>query len=65
MYEKDKRFRLTLRLSEEQFLYLHESADRIGVSPSEFLRLVIDSCRYSNIDEEASGRENDETNKYD
>lgn len=41
MYTKDKSNRLTLRLSDEQFAYVRESAEMLGVSPSEFLRMVV------------------------
>lgn len=41
MYTKDKSTRITLRLNQKQFDYVKQSADIIGVSPSEFLRLVI------------------------
>jgi hypothetical protein len=39
MYTKDKAFRITLRLNEEQFSFVKEQADTLGVSPSEFLRM--------------------------
>lgn len=41
MYMKDKQTRITLRLSEKQFNFVKQSADILEVSPSEFLRLVI------------------------
>lgn len=41
MYTKDKQTRITLRLSEKQFNFVKQSADILEVSPSEFLRLVI------------------------
>lgn len=41
MYTKDKSNRLTLRLSDEQFAYVRDSAEMLGVSPSEFLRMVV------------------------
>lgn len=43
MYTKDKSNRITLRLNDEQFAYVKENADMLGVSPSEFLRMVINS----------------------
>lgn len=43
MYLNDKRYRVTLRLNEDQFSYLADSAGNLGVSPSEFLRMVINS----------------------
>lgn len=43
MYTKDKSHRITLRLNDEQFDYVKENSDLLGVSPSEFLRMVINS----------------------
>ena len=43
MYEKNKTQRVTLRLSEEQFEYVKGNADLLGVSPSDFLRMVINA----------------------
>lgn len=69
MYQKDKLNRITLRLNEEQFEYVKENADILGVSPSEFLRMVINSSmalskkakeKFS-LYAEVSGRENDKT----
>lgn len=41
MYLKDKNQRITLRLTAEQFDFVKTSADSLGVSPSDFLRMVI------------------------
>lgn len=76
MYTKDKAARITLRLNEEQFKFVKLSSDVLGVSPSEFLRMVINSTMATSaatlttvlenhiekITEEGLGRENDETN---
>lgn len=43
MYTKDKNQRITLRLNEEQFDYVKSNADVLGVSPSDFLRMVINA----------------------
>lgn len=43
MYTKDKTNRITLRLNDEQFEFVRTSAEPLGVSPSEFLRMVINS----------------------
>lgn len=43
MYTKDKNHRITLRLNEEQFEFVSESAKILDVSPSDFLRMVINS----------------------
>lgn len=48
MYEKNKSKRITLRLSEELFDYLSFSADSMGISPSDFLRMVITFAMNSN-----------------
>lgn len=41
LYLKDKSHRITLRLNDVQFEFVRSSADVLGVSPSEFLRIVI------------------------
>ena len=41
IYTKDKTHRITLRLNDEQFSFVAESAQLYSVSPSEFLRMVI------------------------
>lgn len=68
MYMKDKQTRITLRLSEKQFDFVKSNADVMGVSPSEFLRIVINATmatqkiKIENInDEGVLGRENDKT----
>lgn len=73
MYTKDKSNRITLRLNDEQFAFVKANADLLGVSPSEFLRMVVNSSmavsrQASNrIREELEGlgRENDETSSND
>lgn len=68
MYMKDKQTRITLRLSEKQFDFVKSNAEIMGVSPSEFLRIVINATmstqkiKIENINEEVLGRENDKTN---
>lgn len=74
MYTKDKNTRITLRLNEEQFAFVKANADVLGVSPSEFLRMVVNSSmamsrkvesatyQASKALEEGFGRENDKTN---
>lgn len=69
LYVGDKAQRITLRLSDKQFSYVKRSADMFGVSPSEFLRMVINMTM--NVGQQASdaleqkgegdGRENDKT----
>lgn len=41
MYTKDKTQRITLRLNEEQFAFVATICDALGVSPSEYLRMMI------------------------
>lgn len=43
MYTKDKTHRITLRLNEEQFEFVKANAEMLDVSPSDFLRMVINS----------------------
>ena len=43
MYTKDKSNRITLRLNDEQFDFVKQNADILGVSPSEFLRMVVNA----------------------
>jgi uncharacterized protein (DUF1778 family) len=43
MYTKDKNKRITLRLNEEQFGFVQANAEILGVSPSDFLRMVINT----------------------
>lgn len=70
MYTKDKSFRITLRLNDGQFSFVKGQADTLGVSPSEFLRMVVNSSLATtkqiinygskNFDERLGvGREND------
>lgn len=67
MYSKDKSNRITLRLNENQFNFVKMNADELGVSPSEFLRMVINSSmaatvKLSQLNKEGNGRENDKAN---
>lgn len=78
MYTKDKACRITLRLNEEQFFFVKDQADTLGVSPSDFLRMVVNvSMASTKMAEqklaektpeliknlqEATGRENDKAN---
>lgn len=66
MYIKDKSNRITLRLNDEQFDFVKENADFLGVSPSEFLRMVINAsmatAKASLLKvKEGLGRANDKT----
>lgn len=73
MYTNDKVQRITLRLNESQFEFVKLQAETLGVSPSEFLRMVINSAmvvsskaheklvQFQN-DIGGRGRENDKAN---
>ena len=70
MYEKDKRQRITLRLSDEQFEFIKSQTDILGITPSDYIRMLINSVFYmgkkspkaGQIDlKEVLGRENDKT----
>ena len=69
MYTKDKSNRITLRLNDEQFEFVKQNDDFLGVSPSEFLRMVVNASMattktaVSKIEEglEGLGRANDKT----
>ena len=70
MYTKDKSNRITLRLNDEQFEFVKQNADFLGVSPSEFLRMVVNASMASTktaLDkieqkfQEGLGRANDKT----
>lgn len=66
---KDKNNRITLRLNDNQFNFVKVQADILGVSPSEFLRMVINASMSASEyakkllqEKEATGRENDKAN---
>ena len=70
MYTKDKTNRITLRLNDEQFAFVKQNADLLGVSPSEFLRMVVNSSmamtktalgKFEQKLQEGLGRANDKT----
>ncbi len=66
MYTKDKACRITLRLNEDQFAFVKQNADILGVSPSEFLRMVVNASMataktVNSKIERFTGRENDKT----
>lgn len=65
MYEKNKNNRITLRLSDKQMEFISLNASIMQVSPSEFLRMMLNSfmvvSKNDNI-KEGCRRENEETN---
>jgi hypothetical protein len=69
MYEKDKKTRITLRLTDEQFSFIKGETDLLGVSPSEYLRILVNStmavARLANEKmkgQKGERRENEKTN---
>lgn len=63
MYNKDKLNRITLRLNDDQFEFVKRNSDLLDVSPSEFLRMVINATMVVSKDvKEGLGRENDKAN---
>lgn len=73
MYTKDKSNRITLRLNDEQFEFVKSQADIVGVSPSEFLRMVVNATMATQTQLRdafakkggVTGRENDEAHSND
>ena len=75
MYTKDKNHRITLRLNDAQFQHVQENADILGVSPSDFLRMVINASiatssklaerMRSMTGEGGMRRENEQTDQHD
>lgn len=65
LHTNDKRHRITLRLNDEQFSFVKTTAEILGVSPSEFLRMVVNASmvgmRKDEKVKEVVGRENDKT----
>ena len=67
LYLKDKTNRITLRLNERQFEYVKKQSEILGVSPSEYIRMLINSMISlidtieDQVQKEVFGRENDET----
>lgn len=60
MYTKDKSNRITLRLNDQQFEFVKKSADVLGVSPSDFLRMVVNLSMASSQISEAKVNDLDE-----
>lgn len=72
MYTKDKNQRITLRLNEEQFQFVKTVSDTLGVSPSDYLRMIVNLSMVGakkaseadsiTSDKEGLRRENEQTN---
>lgn len=76
MYDKDKRQRITVRVTDEQMDFIRSQTDVLGISPSDYLRMLVNSIMFVNknggvglnstqLIKETSGRENDESNRND
>lgn len=69
MNMNDKTNRITLRLNDSQFKFIKATSDTLGVSPSEFLRMVVNATMVSAKNNDkikgVFGRENDKTNSDD
>lgn len=67
LYLKDKTNRITLRLNDRQFEYVRKQSEILGVSPSEYIRMLLNSMISlidsieDQVQKEVFGRENDET----
>ena len=63
MYTKDKSQRITLRLNEQQFDFVKTVADALGVSPSEYLRMMVNLSMVGaqGAGKEGMRRENEQT----
>lgn len=64
MYTKDKSQRITLRLNEQQFDFVKTVADALGVSPSEYLRMMVNLSMVgaqNPIERNGERRENEQT----
>ena len=65
MYTKDKNQRITLRLNPAQFDFVQTQSDLLGVSPSDFLRLLVNVSMSTAVqiqrEEEGNRRENEIT----
>lgn len=64
MYEKDKRQRITLRLNDEQFSFIKSQTDVLGITPSDYIRMLVNAAVFAGTQggadiREALGREND------
>lgn len=65
MYEKDKTRRVTVRLSEEQADALFEACEILGISPSDYFRMVCNALRVQVRKGGFSSNEHDKTdNNY-
>lgn len=57
MYTKDKNQRVTLRLNAEQFEFVKTVSDALGVSPSDYLRMMVNLAMVGSQKAEISMKE--------
>ena len=63
----DKNTRITLRVNSKLFNYIQTKSDMMGVSPSEFIRICMNSIMHADslvanqVSQEVSRRENEQT----
>ena len=67
MYTKDKNQRITLRLNSDQFAFVQTQAEILGVSPSDFLRMMVNASMAvtKKVEREDDRRENEIASKHD
>ncbi len=67
MYTKDKNQRITLRLNADQFAFVQSQAELLGVSPSDFLRMIVNTTMAvtRQVEREGNRRENEITDQHD
>ena len=67
MYTKDKNQRITLRLNPDQFNFVQEQSELFGVSPSDFLRMIVNTTMAvtKRVEREGNRRENEITDQHD
>ena len=67
MYTKDKNQRITLRLNADQFGFVQAQSELLGVSPSDFLRMIVNTTMAvtKRVEREGNRRENEITDQHD
>lgn len=74
MYTKDKNQRITLRLNSDQFEFIKTVSDALGVSPSDYLRMMVnlamvgtqkaETAQKEQAEKEGTRRENEQASKH-
>ena len=60
-YSGDKNQRVTVRFSPRQFDFLREIADHLGVSPSDAIRMMVNSGMVAWLNQRGDGRRENES----